>query len=118
MASSSNFSKDVGVAEFPYLQDQSEVCTLSSRVSPLVRPYPPDYRAAFAFSDLVYPRPLPPSLRLGYHFWEAWGLPSCRPRRIWPGSVGISVPAGFVECVACSNTLRSYPHTVLVLACQ
>jgi len=32
-----------------------------------VRPYPPYYRAAFAFSVISYPLPHPPSLRSGYH---------------------------------------------------
>ena len=53
--------------EFPYRQDQSEVCTLSGRVSPRLRPYPPHYRAAFASSDLFYPLLRPPSLQSGYH---------------------------------------------------
>src|SRR5262249_53227119 len=55
------------LAEVPYRQDQSEVGTLSGRVSPRWRPYPPRYRAAFASSDLVYPLLRPPSLRSGYH---------------------------------------------------
>jgi hypothetical protein len=44
-----------------------EVCTLSGWVCPRMRPYPPYYRAAFAFSIISYPLLHPPSLRLGYH---------------------------------------------------
>jgi hypothetical protein len=44
-----------------------EVCALSGWVSPQVRPYPPHYQAAFAFSILSYPLLLLPSLRLGFH---------------------------------------------------
>ena len=47
--------KGEGVAEVPCRQDPSEVGTLSGRVSPLSRPYPPHYRAAFAFSGILYP---------------------------------------------------------------
>src|SRR4051812_42126704 len=47
MASSSNFPKGEDIAEVPCRQDPSEVGTLSGRVPPLSRPYPPDYRAAF-----------------------------------------------------------------------
>jgi len=41
-----------------------------------VRPYPPYYWAAFAFSVLSYPPPPPPSLRSGYHV--------CGERRAYP----------------------------------
>ena len=47
-----------------YRWHQPEVSTLSGWVS---RPYPSHYRMAFAFSGLLYPLRLPPSLRLGYH---------------------------------------------------
>src|SRR4029453_8931106 len=63
----SNISKDADAARFLYRQDQTEVCTLSGWVSPRVRPYPPYYRAAFAFSVISYPLLHPPSLRSGYH---------------------------------------------------
>src|SRR3954447_8854238 len=67
MASSSNFPKGEDVAEVPCREDPSEVGTLSGRVSPLSRPYPPHYRAAFASSDTVYPPSRLPPLRSGYH---------------------------------------------------
>ena len=47
-----------------YRWHQPEVSTLSSWVLP---PYPSHYRMAFAFSGLLSPLRLPPSLRLGYH---------------------------------------------------
>ena len=55
---------------------QSEVCTPSALlragsfglgISTLRWPYPLHYRTAFAFSDILYPLRLPPSLRSGYH---------------------------------------------------
>src|SRR5947209_14953629 len=66
MASSSNFPKDEDVSEVSYRQDPSEVSTLSGRVSPLARPYPPRYRTAFACADVVYPLSRLPPLRSGY----------------------------------------------------
>jgi hypothetical protein len=36
-------------------------------ISTLRWPYPPHYRTAFAFSDILYPLRLPLSLRSGYH---------------------------------------------------
>src|SRR5262245_31926456 len=53
--------------QFFYRQDQTAVCTLSGWVCPLRRPYPPYYRAAFAFSVLFYPLLRPPALRSEYH---------------------------------------------------
>ena len=53
--------------DFSYRKDQTEVCTLSGWVFPRMRPYPPCYRAAFAFSVICYPLLHLPSLRLGYH---------------------------------------------------
>ena len=47
-----------------YRRHQPEVSTLSGWV---MQPYPSHYRMAFAFSGLLYPLSLPPSLRLGYH---------------------------------------------------
>jgi len=42
-----------------------------------LNPYPPDYRAAFAFSVLLYPLRRPRPLRFGYHTkWDTTGLPS------------------------------------------
>src|SRR3954452_17769486 len=67
MSSSSNFPEGEDVAEVPCRQDPSEVGTLSGRVSLLAQPYPPDYGAAFASSDIVYPPSRLPPLRSGYH---------------------------------------------------
>jgi hypothetical protein len=43
--------------------DLLEVCLLSQRSD--LRPYPLHYKAAFAFSSLLYPLPLQPALRPG-----------------------------------------------------
>jgi len=43
-------------------------------ISILWWPYPPHYRAAFAFSDILYPLRLPLSLRSGYHSPDGVGL--------------------------------------------
>src|ERR671916_772149 len=89
MASSSNFPKGEDVAEVPCRQDPSEVSTLSGRVSPLTQPYPPDYRAAFASSDIVYPPSRLPPLRS-----TETRPPPAPPRleagRVWPLSPGAS----------------------------
>src|SRR3954447_461712 len=102
MASSSNFSKGEDVAEVPCRQDPSEVSTLSSRVSLLAQPCPPGYRAAFAFSDIIYPPSRPPTLRSGYHRGggrraypvvaeEGWGAVGLEPLPRW-GSSDVAVP--------------------------
>src|SRR2546423_890279 len=67
MASSSNFPKGEDVAEVPCRQDPSEVGTLSGRVPPLSRPYPPRYREAFASYNILYPPSRLPPLRSGSH---------------------------------------------------
>ncbi|MHA1611089.1 MAG: hypothetical protein ACTSYU_03470, partial [Promethearchaeota archaeon] len=36
-------------------------------------PYPPDYKAAFAFSCILCPPNYPPPLRSGYHLIYKWG---------------------------------------------
>ena len=70
----------VGSPNSPVMRDPTEVCPLSRGVMlPLLgrNPYPSHYRAAFAFSVLLYPLRRPPSLRLGYHMtWDTTGLPS------------------------------------------
>src|SRR5712691_3459388 len=63
----SNFSKGSDLPCVLYREDQTEVCPLSGWVSPPMRPYPPYYWAAFAFSVISYPLLPPPSLRSGYH---------------------------------------------------
>ncbi len=63
----SNFSKGSGISCVPCREDQTKVCTLSGWVCPRVRPYPPCYWAAFAFSVIFYPLLHPLSLRSGYH---------------------------------------------------
>src|SRR3954469_17133605 len=119
MVSSSNFPKGEDVAEVPCRQDPSEVSPLSDRVSLLTQPYPPDYGAAFASSDVVYPLSRLPPLRSGYRRGggrgaypvaereecgrSGWGLCS-------GGSDRMSPPRRRVE--------QSFPLTVLVPACQ
>ena len=63
--------------DLPYRQDLPEVSILADWVCPGWRPYPDDYRRAFAYSGILYPLRLPPHLRLGYQglAWGEWGLP-------------------------------------------
>jgi hypothetical protein len=53
-----------------------EVGTLSRRV--IIDPYPPDYRAALAFSILLYPPPLGFVSRLTFLIGEGDGLTTFR----------------------------------------
>jgi len=59
-----------------------------------LNPYPPDYRAAFAFSDLPYPQLHQPSLRLTCPWWaerRAYPVPLTWRRkfrcRLYPGEL-------------------------------
>src|SRR3954468_4864403 len=119
MASSSNFPKGEGLAEVHCRQDPSEVGTLSGRVSPLSRPYPPRYRAAFACSDIVYPLSHLPPLRSGYH--------RCGGRGAYPvadreerGRSGWDLCSGGIDRMSPPHRRvgQSDPRTVLVPACQ
>ena len=116
---SSNFSKGEDVAEVPCRQDPSEVSTLSDRVSLLTQPYPPDYRAAFASSDIVYPlsRLLP--LRSGYHRGGGRGAYPVADREEC-GRIGWDLCAGGIHRMSPPHRRvgQSYPRTVLVPASQ
>jgi hypothetical protein len=66
------FSSFEGSISFPAIKDQPEVCPLSGGVRAV--PYPPDYRAAFAFSGLLYPHPQQRTSRLACLFGQGYGL--------------------------------------------
>src|SRR5260370_6925935 len=88
-------------------QHQREVCQLSpwDEIARPRLPYPPDYRAAFAYSLLLYPPPLRLALRLAFPRGEATGLPRSADVPVWvrphlsargapsaPGGVGAPGP--------------------------
>src|SRR5260370_7128900 len=62
-------------------QHQREVCQLSpwDEIAGWRHPYPPDYRAAFAYSLLLYPPPLRLALRLAFPPGEPPGFPPSPP---------------------------------------
>src|SRR5215210_4188636 len=111
MASSSNFPKGEELAEVHCHQDPSEVGTLSGRVSPLSRPYPPHYRAAFASSDIVYPPSRLPPLRSGYHRGGGRGAYPVADREEWERS-GWGLCSGGVDRMSPPHRRveRSYPR--------
>jgi len=104
-------------------EDQPEVCTLSGWVSPLLRPYPHRYSAAFAFSGFLYPLHHPRSLRFGYHDRScrrgAHGAYPVDRRGLERLGVGaIYDPVGVVEYRRAHSDHAVHPTYLLVLAFQ
>src|SRR4051794_17727945 len=98
MASSSNFSKDEDVAQVLCRQDPSEVGTLPGRASPLSRPYPSHYRAAFFFRHRLPPIPSP-SLAVGLPpVVGDVGLTQLPIKKDVVGVVGAYAPVGVIRC--------------------
>jgi hypothetical protein len=66
-------------------KDLPEVCSLSSWVSPLVRPYPFHYRTTFACSSIFYPHRPRRSLRFACHYSHGsnTGLPCSESLTRW-----------------------------------
>ena len=77
---STNSCFDVTIS-FLVTSDQAEVCPLSRGVMlPYGRrnPYPPHYKAAFAFSTILYPQSHRLTLRLAFPKGEDYGLTTFR----------------------------------------
>ena len=86
-------------------------------ISTIRWPYPPHYRTAFAFSDLLYPLHLPFSLRSGYH-----SSIECGAHRVYPVDCcgdalrlgwGLS-PGGDYGCCCLPLPTDSPPHVAIL----
>ena len=97
------------------MRDQTEVGPLSRRVMlPLLNPYRPHYKTAFAFSVLPYPLCHPRPLRFGYHVVPNAevghnGLTQLTAVELRASPVGARLPVGTVD-VAASRFSDSPPH--------
>ena len=82
----------------------------------LRRPYPPHYRAAFAFSGFLLPPMSSPPSRSGYRLPAGQvGLTQLFRPKMRSEEVEAYDPTGFVNIASTKASYWTYPFTVLVL---
>src|SRR2546423_4261920 len=91
------------------MKDHAEVCPLSREGCSSL--YPPDYRAAFAFSALLYPQSHQCTLRLPTRFGRTMGLPCSAYVTEWVRS---ALSAGGVGCPRGRRSDTSFPPQCLL----